>query len=389
MGLADVDDDGVRDFAVGSTHYFGERGYIRIYSGVTRGLIRTIWGTVPLSRFGNTLAQAEDLDGDRVKDLLVGAPYASKGRVYAYSAASGALLWDVGPGLAGDRLGLSLAGFGDYDGDGIDDVLAGAPEAGGQAGKVYVLSGLDGATLDSFVGAESGDRLGASLALLEDLGGDAVLDFAVGVPGEDPPGRPQAGAVELRSGADLSLISRCNGPAAGASLGVALSGAGDTNLDGVPDLVAGAELVSGNGASQTGSAHVLSCQKLPLHTEDVLLSVTSGGRARFSLDAGASHGLRHYVVLASTRGAWPGVDVGLTHVPLNGSALTKILFRTMGSPMFRRFGGTLDANGQATALLDTLGPPDPALLGLKVHFAFVLLHPIDYASNAIPVEFVP
>ena len=383
-----MNDDGVRDFAIGSTHYSTERGYVRIYSGATRTLIRTLWGQAALARFGNTLAQAGDLDSDGEKDLLVGAPYASTGRVFAYSGATGAYLWDVGAGVAGDRFGLALGGIEDYDGDGIDDLLAGAPNALAQSGKVYVRSGFDGAELDVLTGATSSDRMGDSLAMLDDLDGDAVADVGIGIPGRDLAGLADAGVVELRSGADLSLLSVCKGPAAGAAFGVALSPAGDANADGVPDLVAGADLAGGAGVTQAGSAHVLSCLTLPLHTDDVVLP-TSGGRARFALDAGAGHGLRRYVLLASAGGTWPGIDIGATHVPLNGDFVTRYLFKAWTSLMFVRFRGRLNADGRASATFDTLGPLGPAAAGLQVHFAFVLLDPIDYASNAIPIEFLP
>jgi hypothetical protein len=63
----------------------------------------------------------------------------------------------------------------------------------------------------------------------------------------------------------------------------------------------------------------------------------------------------------------------------------------LGSPVFQNFLGTLDGMGQANAVFDTLGPVDPALVGLEAHFAFVLGPPTawDFASNAIQVDFVP
>jgi len=384
-----VNGDGVRDFAIGATHANLESGYVRIYSGATRGLLRTIPGSVPFSQFGSSIAQTGDLDVDLVGDIVIGAPNDSGGLVYAYSPASGVKLWSVGPAQAGDHFGLSLAGIDDYDGDGLDDVLAGAPDADTEAGKVYLLSGDDGATLDVVLGDEDFDNLGASVARADDVDGDGVADIAIGVPGADFTGRLDAGAMVLRSGVDLSFLSRCKGPAAGAALGGALAPAGDVNSDGIPDLVCGAKLADGGGATEAGSAHVLSCQRLPLHTEGVVISAASGGRARLELDAGVGNALRRYWILASPNGMWPGVEIGALHVPLNDVGIGQFYSKASQSPMFQRFRGELDSEGRARAAFRTMGPLDPALVGLRVHFAFVLLDPIDFASNALPIEIVP
>ncbi len=53
------------------------------------------------------------------------------------------------------------------------------------------------------------------------------------------------------------------------------------------------------------------------------------------------------------------------------------------------FRGTLDGSGQATATLNSMGPIDTSLAGFEVWFAFVLMCPMDYASNAVPIEILP
>jgi len=93
-----------------------------------------------------------DLDGDGMEDLLVGAPDASssqaKGAVLAYyngtEGFSSARTWLLEGEKAGDSFGFSFAKVGDVDGDGYEDFAIGAVHAAGEAplsGAVYVYKG--------------------------------------------------------------------------------------------------------------------------------------------------------------------------------------------------------------------------------------------------------
>lgn len=111
-----------------------------------------LWGE-PRARAGSDVRCDQDLTGDGVVDLLVGAPFTGTddaGAVYLVQGGGvvdGALAdraqaaWVAGE--EGEQLGASLA-IADVDGDGLNDVIAGAPgsEAGGTAsGAVRILSG--------------------------------------------------------------------------------------------------------------------------------------------------------------------------------------------------------------------------------------------------------
>ena len=382
----------MRDFVIGATHSYTEKGYVRVYSGANQMEIGTIWGEVLYARFGATLAQVGDLDGDGVRDLVVGAPYANGGRVRAYSAASLVHLWDADGAQLGDEFGSAITELGDLDGDGVPEVLVGAPGAdqpGSDAGALSVLSGADGSVLRLIADAVAGDALGSSLATPGDVDADGVLDVAAGLPGADRGRQVDSGALQLRSGADLALLYECAGQAAGDALGCATAAAGDVNGDGVPDFVAGASGADGGGWSGSGSACLHSGSLLPLHADALVVSVGSGGRVDFTLDAGASHAGRRYLLIASASGGHPGFDKGAIHVPLNLDAFLLFSIEFAGSAVFPGSFGVLDGNGRATAGFDTLGPLDPIWAGHQVHFAWVLLSPVGAASNALPVELIP
>jgi hypothetical protein len=92
-GVGDINGDTVPDFAVGAIYYnLPSPGELRIYSGYDASLIFTIEGIDNYEDFGASCLNPWDLDGDQVKDLLVGAYCQSDGnhggtehgRVYGY-----------------------------------------------------------------------------------------------------------------------------------------------------------------------------------------------------------------------------------------------------------------------------------------------------------------
>lgn len=180
----------------------------------------------------------------------------------------------------GDSSGRSVAA-GDINGDGIDDLIIGAPGAdpGGRlsAGSVFIVFGrnadspggafpalvnlgtLDGTNGFRLNGVLSSDGTGRAVACAGDVNGDGVDDVVMSAPGADPngitlagsnfvffgrntsgPGGPFRAAIEL-SALDGSDGFRMDGGTVGERCGNAVSSAGDVNGDGVDDMIIGAE----------------------------------------------------------------------------------------------------------------------------------------------------
>lgn len=210
------------------------------------------------SQYGWAIADLEDVNGDGVRDLAVGAPSASgvdgpAGLVDVLSGADGSLLWSA-PGMAGDQLGYALADAGDVDADGTTDVVIGAPGSDGGAGRVDILSGVDGELLFSSPSPEPGARFGSAVASGGGLDADEFADWIVG--GEAARGlkdEPQAGAIWAFAGADGGALWSHRGRA-GSRMGSGAAWVGDHNRDGVDDPFVGAR---DGGDAQRGLARIL------------------------------------------------------------------------------------------------------------------------------------
>lgn len=265
-GPGDVDADGVPDILAGAPFADpGQRdaaGSAYLFSGRDGSLLFQFDGAAPGDELGSAVAGAGDVNGDGFPDLLVGSPGAepngkwNAGSAFVFSGRDGALLWRFDGGLD-DSLGHSVAGAGDVDGDGFDDVLIGAPEADpigfAFAGAVYLHSGATGALLRRFDGQNHDDDFGWSLAAGRDFDGDGTPDVVIGAPSADPGGRNRAGIVYAFSGASGQLLWYAVGSLPGDHLGVSVAIAGDTDGDGVIEVLAGAPGDDENNRKASGT----------------------------------------------------------------------------------------------------------------------------------------
>ena len=295
---------------------------------------------------GTCVSAAGDVNGDGLADLIVGT---NGGRSYVVFGKLGTAAVDLGTvaagvggfvinaQAAGDSSGLSVAGAGDLNGDGLADLIVGArladPAAGADAGQSYVVFGKTSATAVNLSavaagaggfllnGQSAGDWSGSSVAGAGDVNGDGLADLIIGAPLADPTaggdqagrsyvvfGKAGTGALNLSDVASGVGGFVINGQSARDWSGGSVAAAGDVNGDGLADLIVGAMAADPATGVNAGRSYLV-------------FGKTGGGAVELSNVFGGSGG---FVIIGQAAGDLSGASVSAAG-DVNGDGLADLL----------------------------------------------------------------
>jgi len=287
----------------------------------TNGIVLN--GEAALDYAGIAVSRAGDINGDGLDDLIIGASNADtsgelSGRSYVLFGSDQGLSHPLSlgtlanpqtrrgfvlEGMEGDQSGISVSAAGDFNGDGIDDLIIGARladanENGAYSGRAYVVFGsdqglpnpfqlgsLDGTNGVVIQGEGPSGQAGHAVGAAGDFNGDGIDDIILGAPRFGSHGRsyvvfgsdqgfPDPLALTSLNGSNGLVL---NGQNANDRFGYSVSGAGDINGDGIDDVIIGAHRADSNGGD-AGLAYVVfgSDQELPSPFEVSMLQGEKG-----------------------------------------------------------------------------------------------------------------
>ena len=337
----DVNGDGYADVVVGAPYdkLAGEsRGSARVFWGSGIGLgytPRVLYGAQALSEFGAAVATAGDVNGDGYADVAVGLPRSDEldpgddaGAVHVYYGPDlfdgHSQYWRVGGRNGAAHCGAAVATAGDVNGDGYADLLGGGPErSNGETseGAVRVFFGsADGLSALADWEAEGNQAqcgFGRAVASAGDIDADGYADILVGVPHYDNP-ETNEGAVLVwygaadglgPAGSPANASWRHEGDVAGLQLGYSVAAAGDTDGDGMGDIIVGTPYYDGDVENE-GRAYHFRGTKIGMASG--MEWVRLGGQAGAQLGSAAAaldpYGYQHSCVVIGA----PYYDLGQT-----------------------------------------------------------------------------
>ncbi|AFY47882.1 FG-GAP repeat protein [Nostoc sp. PCC 7524] len=298
----DINGDGIDDVIVGTSPFSTNPGRAYVVYGQQEGFSPSlnladlngsngfVLNSINLNEsVALSVSAAGDINGDGIDDLVIGAQRfgsSRTGQIYVVfgNQAGFSSSFDLSRlngsngfilnGTDGDRLSL-VSDAGDINGDGIDDLIVGAFGAvsnGVASGQTYVvfgrreqfspsfnLSNLNGSNGFAINGIGSSDLSGIAISGAGDVNGDGIDDLIIGAPFADPNGAfsgqsyvvygreggfaPSLNLADLNGGNGFALNGINSEDVSGASV----SGAGDINGDGIDDLIIGAPYADPNG----------------------------------------------------------------------------------------------------------------------------------------------
>ncbi len=292
VASGDFNGDGYYDVVAGADEYsLGQtgEGAVFVFRGSNTGL--ALGGTRPVggpanadwiaqsnrvdADFGFAVDSAGDVNNDNRDDLIVGAwnwdeTHLDEGRIFIYMGSSTGLgltpARTYDSGQDGAQLGIAVAGAGDVNGDGFDDVIAGAygydhPEIDEGAAFVFhgSIAGIGASPSWESEGNQGAALYGGAVSGAGDVNGDGFDDVIIGADHGDQ-GELDEGLVFVYLGSSEGLGDTPNwiaeGNQAAAEFGYSVAAAGNVNGDAFDDVIVGADEYDASGNSDEGAAFV-------------------------------------------------------------------------------------------------------------------------------------
>lgn len=224
----DVNKDGINDYIVGAPINNAGVGSIYVYSGADGTTLYQKNGTDGASTFfGYSVSTAGDINKDGYDDFIAGTP--SAGNAYVFSGADGTLLHTQDYSGA-SYFGDDVAMVGDINQDGYDDYMVGADT--NEPPTVYIFSGKNGSEIDRLDDGDVGSRYGYNIAYGGDMDGDGIGDIIVGA----PIANSSNGLIYVYSGLDRTLLYNVYSNYTDSEKGTKIVGNFDFNNDGLMDF---------------------------------------------------------------------------------------------------------------------------------------------------------
>lgn len=261
-------------------------------------------GTNEDDKFGTSVSYAGDINADGIDDFIIGSPFAESngmafsGKSYVIfgnnlgypnpfelsniNGKNGIIINGTG---VDEASGLSVSNAGDFNNDGIDDLIIGAGFGDSYSGRFYIifgntsqfptpfdLSSINGLNGIVISGANDFDQLGADapVSSVGDTNNDGIDDIIIGAGYASPNNIFGAGSSYVVFGSNTKLpnpleLSSLNGNNGiiingvnnGDVSGKSVSNAGDINSDGIDDFIIAAPATDTNGVSGSGSTYLI------------------------------------------------------------------------------------------------------------------------------------
>ena len=345
-------------------------------------------------KFGDAVTVIGDINGDHVKDFAVASPANSDngfhaGKVQVFSGKTRTVLRTHLGSQAGDQFGSALAAPGDVDGDGVPDLVVGAPQndplcsttgcettwpytfelddaeypkyrliRSGNVGDAVVLRWSWGGGfnmrggLTRSIGLYESGNCGSSCTITLKDPAEVVLSRTLTWTFGQPAAGYAPGYVRVYSGATGQLIWHFTGDTAGDHFGISVAG-GDLDGDGRAELVVGADgkdttlVRAGQAKVFSGSTGQLLYQKTGLKAGDLF------GLHVAVVDDANGDGKRDVAVAAPRADVSAGVDAGAVSVYAGSSGV--LLYTLTGNDPMDRFGSSIaeqnNGNGNSKLLV--------------------------------------